>query len=143
MRPVTLAFVAGLLVLAGPAYGIENHPPLANPVLEVRYQHLTEEIRCLVCQDQNIANSPAALAADLRYEVRRLLQAGKSNRAIKAYLVARYGDFVLFKPPVQPDTWVLWFGPFLAVALGLIGVGFLAWKRFQAYQRETHEVSPS
>ncbi|MHB1543334.1 MAG: cytochrome c-type biogenesis protein [Gammaproteobacteria bacterium] len=129
-----------LLALPGRAYAIENHPPLANPVLESRYEHLTEEIRCLVCQDQNIANSPAPLAADLRYEVRRMLKAGRSNRGIKAYLVHRYGDFVLFKPPLQSDTWVLWFGPFLAVAAGLILVAVLAWQRHRTYRKEHHEA---
>ncbi|EQD35025.1 Cytochrome C biogenesis protein CcmH, partial [mine drainage metagenome] len=127
MRARLVLLLTCLLLLPVRAYAIENHPPLANPMLESRYEHLTEEIRCLVCQDQNIANSPAPLAADLRYEVRRMLKAGQSNRAIKAYLVHRYGDFVLFKPPLQPDTWVLWFGPFLAVALGLILVAGLAW----------------
>ena len=131
------------LFLPGIAHAIENHPPLANPVLEARYEHLTEEIRCLVCQDQNIANSPAPLAADLRYEVRRMLEAGRSNQGIKAYLVHRYGDFVLFKPPLQPDTWVLWFGPFLAAVGGLCPLVLLLWKRQQAYRREHHEVSAS
>ncbi len=121
------------------AKAIENHPPLANPVLERRYQHLTEEIRCLVCQDQNIANSPAPLAANLRYEVRRLLFTGASNSAIKRYLTRRYGDFVLYKPPVQPDTWLLWFGPFALLLTGMITVGFLVRRKSRLYEREHGE----
>ncbi len=140
MKHMGILFMVGLLSWTGRAWAIENHPPLASPVLESRYEHLTEEIRCLVCQDQNIANSPAPLAADLRYEVRRMLQAGRSNRAIKAYLVDRYGDFILFKPPLQPDTFLLWFGPFLAMGAGLIFIVFLVWRRYRTYRSEQIEV---
>jgi cytochrome c-type biogenesis protein CcmH len=130
-------------LLVNTAYAVENHPPLANPILERRYQHLTEEIRCLVCQDQNIANSPAPLAANLRYEVRRLLFAGASNAAIKRYLTRRYGDFVLYKPPVQPDTWLLWFGPFALLLIGAIIILFLIRQKNRLYEREHGRASPS
>jgi cytochrome c-type biogenesis protein CcmH len=129
-------------LLAPTARAVENHPPLANPVLERRYQHLTEEIRCLVCQDQNIANSPAPLAANLRYEVRRLLFAGASNAAIKHYLTRRYGDFVLYKPPVQPDTWMLWFGPFALLFAGMTILLLLLRQKSRLYKRE-HERTPA
>ena len=81
-----------------------------------------EELRCLVCQNQTLADSSAPLAEDLRREVRELAQQGKTDAEIKQYLVARYGDFVLYKPPVKPTTWLLWFGPF-AFLLG----GGLVW----------------
>ncbi len=129
-------------LLANAARAVENHPPLANPVLERRYQHLTEEIRCLVCQDQNIANSPAPLAANLRYEVRRLLFAGATNAAIKRYLTRRYGDFVLYKPPVQPDTWLLWFGPFALLLIGLTMILLLIRQKSRLYKRE-HGRTPA
>ena len=90
--------------------------------LEARLKTLSEELRCLVCQNQTLADSTAPLAEDLRREVRELAQQGKSDAEIKQYLVARYGDFVLYKPPVKPTTWLLWFGPF-AFLLG----GALVW----------------
>ena len=94
----------------------------ANAALDARLKSLFEELRCLVCQNQTLADSSAPLAEDLRREVRELAQQGKSDAEIKQYLVARYGDFVLYKPPVKPATWLLWFGPF-AFLLG----GGLVW----------------
>jgi cytochrome c-type biogenesis protein CcmH len=96
----------------------------AGPALDARLKHLELELRCLVCQNQTLADSDAPLAADLRREVRELAVAGKSDDEIRAYLVARYGDFVLYKPPVKPVTWLLWFGPFV-----LLAVGALIWWR--------------
>jgi len=92
---------------------------LADDVLDARLKALESELRCLVCQNQTLAESEAPLAADLRKEVRELAQAGKSDDDIRAYLVARYGDFVLYKPPVKPVTYLLWFGPFLLLAAGI------------------------
>jgi cytochrome c-type biogenesis protein CcmH len=90
----------------------------ADAALDARLKNLEEELRCLVCQNQTLADSHAPLAEDLRREVRELAQSGKSNAEIKDYLVARYGDFVLYDPPVKATTWLLWFGPFLALAGG-------------------------
>ena len=96
---------------------------LAQPAsaLDARLKKLEEELRCLVCQNQTLADSNAPLADDLRREVRELAVSGKSNDEIKQYLVARYGDFVLYKPPVKTTTWLLWFGPFAL----LIGGGVI------------------
>jgi cytochrome c-type biogenesis protein CcmH len=94
----------------------------ADAALDARLKSLFEELRCLVCQNQTLADSSAPLAEDLRREVRELAQQGKTDTEIKQYLVARYGDFVLYKPPVKPTTWLLWFGPF-AFLLG----GGLVW----------------
>lgn len=91
-----------------------------------RFHRLAGELRCLVCQNQTLADSDADLAADLRREVEQLMLAGRSDEAIKAYLVERYGDFVLYRPPMQRNTWLLWLGPF-----GLLVVGALAWWRVQ------------
>jgi len=91
----------------------------ADDALDARLKALEGELRCLVCQNQTLAESEAPLAADLRKEVRELAQAGKSDDDIRTYLVARYGDFVLYKPPVKPVTYLLWFGPFLLLAAGL------------------------
>jgi len=94
-------------------------PAFADDVLDARLKSLETQLRCLVCQNQTLAESEAPLAADLRNEVRELAQSGKSDDDIRAYLVARYGDFVLYKPPVKPVTYLLWFGPFLLLAGGL------------------------
>jgi cytochrome c-type biogenesis protein CcmH len=94
----------------------------AETALDARLKALEEELRCLVCQNQTLADSSAPLAEDLRREVRELALQGKSDAEIKDYLVARYGDFVLYKPPVKSTTYLLWFGPFAF----LIG-GALVW----------------
>ena len=92
----------------------------ADDALDRRLKLLENELRCLVCQNQTLAESSAPLAEDLRKEVRDLAVAGKSDDEIRAYLVARYGDFVLYKPPVKSTTYLLWFGPFLLLAGGVI-----------------------
>ncbi len=91
-----------------------------DPALDSRLKTLEEELRCLVCQNQSLADSNAPLAEDLRREVRSLAESGKNDVQIKEFLVARYGDFVLYRPPVKGITWVLWFGPFLLLAGGAI-----------------------
>ena len=91
-------------------------PPM-KPELEARLKKLETELRCLVCQNQTLAESPAGLAGDLRREIRLLAESGKNDEEIKQHLKARYGDFVLYKPPVESKTWLLWFGPF-ALLLG-------------------------
>ena len=95
-------------------------PVLADEALDARLKSLETQLRCLVCQNETLAESAAPLAEDLRKEVRELAVAGKSDDDIRAYLVARYGDFVLYKPPVKPVTYVLWFGPFLLLFGGLV-----------------------
>jgi cytochrome c-type biogenesis protein CcmH len=92
----------------------------ADETLDARLKTLETELRCLVCQNQTLAESNAPLAEDLRKEVRELAVSGKSDDDIRAYLVARYGDFVLYKPPVKSTTYALWFGPFLLLFVGVI-----------------------
>ena len=92
----------------------------SDPALDARLKKLEEELRCLVCQNQTLADSNAPLAEDLRREVRELAVSGKSDDDIRAFLVARYGDFVLYEPPVKATTWLLWFGPFLLLAGGAL-----------------------
>ena len=91
---------------------------------ETRYQRLTAELRCLVCQNQSLADSHADLAQDLRAEVYRMLQSGQTDQQIVDFLVARYGEFVLYRPPVSALTYALWFGP----PLLLVGAGFAWWR---------------
>jgi cytochrome c-type biogenesis protein CcmH len=90
---------------------------LPDPAMETRAREITKQLRCLVCQNQSIDDSNAPLARDLRLLVRERLKAGDSDTAVLAYVVARYGDFVLLRPPVKATTWLLWFGP-LALLLG-------------------------
>jgi cytochrome c-type biogenesis protein CcmH len=104
-----------LLFVASTAFAAEG----PNPALDARLKSLESELRCLVCQNQTLAESNAPLAEDLRREVRELAVSGKSDDEIRAYLVARYGDFVLYKPPVEPVTYLLWFGPFVLLAGGV------------------------
>ncbi len=95
---------------------------LADAGLEARARALSKGLRCLVCQNQSIDDSDAELARDLRILVRERLTAGESDQQILAFLVARYGDFVLLKPPVKPTTWLLWFGPLAVFALAGLGI---------------------
>ena len=99
--------------------GTYNPETPADAATEARLKHLSDELRCLVCQNQTIADSNADLAVDLRRVVRAQILAGKSDGEIKDYLVARYGDFVLYRPPVQGNTALLWGGPFALLAIGL------------------------
>jgi len=94
--------------------------PLPDPALEKHVMAVSEQLRCLVCQNQTIADSHADLAVDLRNQVREKIQAGMSDRQIFDFMVERYGDFVLYRPPLKSSTWLLWFGPFLLLMAGLI-----------------------
>ncbi|MFN4149296.1 MAG: cytochrome c-type biogenesis protein CcmH, partial [Rhodocyclaceae bacterium] len=93
-----------------------------DPAVERRMVRITEELRCLVCQNESLAGSQADLAKDLREEVRNLIKAGKSDDEVKEFLVSRYGDFVLYKPRVKPVTYLLWGGPFLLLIIGLVSL---------------------
>jgi cytochrome c-type biogenesis protein CcmH len=118
MRRLAPLLLAALLA-AGPAPAATSPDErLADLTLEARARELSKELRCLVCQNQAIDDSDAELARDLRRLVRERLQAGDSDAAIRAFLVDRYGEFVLLKPPVRPATWLLWAGPALVLVLG-------------------------
>ena len=110
-----------------------NQEPLVFDSLEQqqRFNEMTEELRCLVCQNQNLADSDAPLAHDLRDEIYKMMKAGHSNDQIKQFLIERYGDFVLYRPPVQGNTLVLWLGPALLLLGGLAVVIFSVRKRAQ------------
>jgi cytochrome c-type biogenesis protein CcmH len=109
-----------LLALAPPLAAVDrNVAEFSDPVMEQRYRGLLEELRCVVCQNQSLADSNAELAQDLRNEVREMLEQGKSDSEIMAFLVQRYGDFVLYRPPFKSSTWLLWAGPALLLGLAL------------------------
>ncbi len=114
---------------AGPAASL-----LPTQAEKERFHHLAEELRCLVCQNQTLADSDAELAADLRREVEQLMLEGRSDAEIKSWLVDRYGDFVLYRPPLQRNTWLLWLGPF-----ALLVVGGMLWWRVLARHRNRED----
>src|SRR6267142_3543095 len=97
----------------------DAQPMADDPELEKRVTKLSQELRCLVCQNETLADSRADLADDLRRTIREQMKAGKSDKEIVAYLTERYGDFVLYRPPVKPTTYLLWFGPFILLVIGL------------------------
>jgi len=104
-----------------PAYANEAMPLAEDPIVEKRLIGISQELRCLVCQNESLAGSRADLALDLRREIRTLIKDGKTDAEIMDFMVSRYGDFVLYRPPVKPVTWLLWFGPF-ALLIGAVVV---------------------
>jgi cytochrome c-type biogenesis protein CcmH len=131
LAAVLAATLLALVFSAPAAVAGEAVPAVADPALEARVLKLSEHLRCLVCQNQSIAESNADLAQDLRAQVREQLAAGKSESEVADYMVARYGDFVLYKPPVKGSTLLLWGGPALLVLAGL------AWLLFRLSRRRT------
>jgi len=112
-----------------------------NPEHEARFKELSEELRCVVCQNQNLADSNAELATDLRRQIYEMIQAGKSNAEITDYMVARYGDFVLYRPPVKRTTILLWVGPFVLFLFGLILLVVMIRRRAQRDSVADHTLS--
>jgi len=122
-------FIVLLATLLSTATLAKEAPPVADdPVIEHRLMVLSEELRCLVCQNESLAGSQAELANDLRREIRALMKQGKSDQEVVDFLVQRYGDFVLYRPPVKSTTWLLWFGPFILL-LGATGALLFYLKR--------------
>jgi cytochrome c-type biogenesis protein CcmH len=117
-----ILFVAIMTLFGLQALAIDTAPAFEDPVQQARYEHLTRELRCLQCRSESIADSNAQLARDLRRQLRELMAAGKSDQEILQYMTDRYGDYVLYKPPVTPRTWLLWAAP----ALLVIGGGIVA-----------------
>lgn len=123
--------IAAILLLAISLHcaAREASPASDDPVLEKRVVQLASELRCLVCQNQSLADSNADLAIDLKNQVRSQMQAGKSDTEIRDYMVARYGDFVLYDPPFKSSTFLLWAGPFVLLVIGLLGLAAYLRKR--------------
>ena len=120
MKPILLIVLCVLSVSSSFA---KDAAPLADdPVIEQRLISISEEMRCLVCQNESLAGSRSDLANDLRREIRTLIKEGKSDDQIRAFMVERYGDFVLYRPPVKPITWLLWIGPFIILLIGIAGL---------------------
>jgi cytochrome c-type biogenesis protein CcmH len=118
------------------AWAGQATPSAEDPALEARMLAIAAELRCLVCQNQTVADSHAALAVDLRNQVRDMLRQGADQQQVIDYMTARYGDFVLYRPPVRGQTWLLWFGPALLLLLSLLGL----WLHLRRRQRQPPEL---
>ena len=129
--PWIFALAVGLSTLALAAV---DPLPFKDHAQELRFQALTKQLRCLVCQNESLNDSAAPLAADLRRDVFEQMQAGKSDDEIKAWLTARYSDFVLYDPPLRGGTWLLWFGPLLILLGGGAGIFLIVRRRARAAQ---------
>jgi cytochrome c-type biogenesis protein CcmH len=135
-------FLLCLLMLAGQAQANEAAPLAEDPVLEARVQKLSEELRCLVCQNQTIADSHADLAVDLRKQIRNKLAQGQTDQQILDFMVQRYGDFVLYRPPLKATTVLLWVGPFALLLVGGVALALNIRRRRVAAMHSADELSP-
>jgi len=140
------AFVLGIclaiaiLAFSASAFAIDPLP-FKDRAEEVRFQNLARQLRCLVCQNQDLADSDADLAKDLRKQVFDMMRSGKTDDEIKQYLVARYNDFVLYDPPLKPGTWLLWFTPFVLVLIGACVVVVIVRRRSALLPAESGTAS--
>jgi cytochrome c-type biogenesis protein CcmH len=131
---------AALLAISTTTFADEARPLAADPAIEQRMVNLATDLRCLVCQNESLAGSHAELAEDLRREIRTLMKDGKSDKEVLSYLTTRYGDFVLYRPPFKPLTYLLWLGPLLFLAIGL-GVWHMTLRKCRALQDQPVEES--
>src|SRR5713226_7788722 len=130
-------FVWAIVFLFAAVILAKEAQPAEDPQIEQRMRALTQQLRCLVCQNETLADSQADLAEDLRKQIREQMKAGKSDQEIIGFLTQRYGDFVLYRPPVKPSTYLLWFGPFVL----LLG-GTLMLYRYVKHRREVIQDQP-
>ena len=129
MRALLLVLLAAFGLSA---HAIDTESAFADPALQARYEHLIRELRCVQCQNQSIADSPVGLASDLRREVKELIGRGRSDEDIKRFMTDRYGDFVLYDPPLTPRTYLLWGAPVLLLLLTLGIAGRVILRRSKA-----------
>jgi cytochrome c-type biogenesis protein CcmH len=123
---VRTLLAALLFAFAGHALAIDSEKAFEDPALQARYEHINRELRCLVCQNQTIADSNATLAQDLRREVREMITAGRTDDEIREFMIARYGDFVLYRPRMTAGNFLLWAAPVLLLLLGgFIGIRYV------------------
>ncbi|MGK2953151.1 MAG: cytochrome c-type biogenesis protein [Thiobacillus sp.] len=137
MSRIQSVLLALLLALSLPAAAVDTlipaQPNAEDPVIEARLINLADDLRCLVCQNESLAGSHAELAEDLRREIREQMKAGKNDQEVVAYLTERYGDFVLYRPPFKPVTYLLWLGPVLFLGIGG-GAWYMTLRRRRAVQ---------
>jgi cytochrome c-type biogenesis protein CcmH len=135
--------LAVLVALAVPAFAIDTQRAFDDPALQARYEQINRELRCLVCQNQTIADSNATLAQDLRREVREMIEAGKSDAEIRDFMIQRYGDFVLYRPRMTPVNFLLWGAPVLLLLLGtFVGIRIIR-KQAASVDDESPEAGKS
>ena len=143
MKSLLLSCALLLLCFAAPLGAQAVDPlPFADRAEELRFQNLAHELRCVQCQNNSLADSDGMIARDVRHEVFRLMREGMSDQQIKDYLVERYGDFVLFKPRVEPLTWALWYGPGLLLLGGAIA-GVLMFRKRSAALAGARGAAPA
>ncbi len=134
LAAVVFALITGMVVLVAPGNGGQAHAaqaiPLADqPEMQARMKRLEYELRCLVCQAESVAESQSEFSQDIRREVARMMQAGMTDQEIRQFLVDRYGDFILFRPPVNSATALLWYGPLLLLVIGAVVIGVILMRR--------------
>jgi cytochrome c-type biogenesis protein CcmH len=137
-RTLTALLAALLFAFAGAALAIDTERAFEDPALQARYEQINRELRCLVCQNQTIADSNATLAGDLRREVREMIAAGKTDDEIRDFMIERYGDFVLYRPRMTATNFLLWAAPVLLLALG----GFIGIRYVRRQAAEVDSDSP-
>jgi cytochrome c-type biogenesis protein CcmH len=148
MTSTTLPSLKGLLLavlvaMAVPSFAIDTQRAFDDPALQARYEQINRELRCLVCQNQTIADSNATLAQDLRREVREMIEAGKSDAEIRDFMIERYGDFVLYRPRMTPVNFLLWGAPVLLLLLGtFVGIRIIR-KQAASVDDESPEAGKS
>jgi cytochrome c-type biogenesis protein CcmH len=123
-RVIRFALLVVIALASASALAVQPDEVMKDPALEARARALSAELRCLVCQNQSIDDSDAPLARDIRLLIRERIGKGDSNNTVRAYLVSRYGDFILLKPPFKPETLLLWLSPVLVLSLGVAAVLF-------------------
>lgn len=137
-RSIRVWALCAALLLPVPAWAGEARPVAADPALEARVNRIAAELRCLVCQNQSLADSHADLAIDLKNQVREQLRAGRSEGEVVDYMTDRYGDFVRYRPPMKPATLLLWGGPLLLLLAG----GGLLWRSLRTHERQRTAALP-
>lgn len=136
MKTIHLVVFIGLLTVFGPTHAVKDIE-LDNLGDEARFTELANELRCMVCQNQSIADSNAELAKDFRNQVKEKINAGESNQQIREYMVARYGDYILYRPPFNMATALLWGGPFLLILVGIFIIARIIKRRPQRGDTDT------
>lgn len=143
IRSWVVSFVLLCLSVGGAVHAVEPHEMLSDPVLEKRARELSEQLRCLQCQNETIDTSNAEVARDLRRYVREQIVAGKTDEQIIAFLVEKYGPFIQMEPPVQSTTLPLWYGPYLVLILGLLGGGIYIYRRRSSQKEQAAGLTES
>lgn len=135
VRRIVITAVTLAMLVSQPAFAVEPDEILADPVLEERARAISKQVRCVVCQNQDIDSSNAGVARDLRLLVRERLVAGDTDQQVMDFLVARYGDYVLFNPPWKPSTYILWVAPIVILGLGGIATAAVLTQNARRYRK--------